>query len=251
MVSRGNKTADLIQRFKWMGFLLVSLLGENLQYLSFRCFSQLFELKAGRGMALNIVTCYSLLFVVVFYAASSYFLIPSFSKSHGMLLEGFSVSLRTVFYMVTLGVLKVFNGMVHSLLYGNELAQTGCLLVVQLFLLVILVVNRRIYSRKMLFVCHLAETTLRTIIHFILIFETLVDVLELPFSSIAKEVLSESSDALLVTIFFLCVADIMFDNIIDFSRNKKGHKIQILKEPKEIAPNSKTIIKVQHIRQNL
>lgn len=136
---------------------MVSLLGENLQYLSFKCFSQLFELKAGNTMLLNIVASYFLLFLIIFYAVSSYFMIPLFGKCRHLLLEGKKVSLQTVLYFTTLAILKVFNGMVHSLLYGSDLTQSGCLLAVQLFILVILILNRRIYERKVLFVCHLSQ----------------------------------------------------------------------------------------------
>lgn len=76
-ITRG--VAAIFHRFKFRSYLLVVFIGENLQYFTFRCFTQLYELKSDRRMLLNLIITYTVLFIVCFYAVSCYFMIPYFS----------------------------------------------------------------------------------------------------------------------------------------------------------------------------
>jgi hypothetical protein len=119
-------------KFSMLSFLWVVVIGENLQYLSFRCFSQMFELRVSPGMLLNLILMYLVLFILVFYALTCYFLLPLFAKSENCLnemLDGLIVKPMSILYMTAINVQKILNGMMHSLLDRYEIIQTGCLLV--------------------------------------------------------------------------------------------------------------------------
>lgn len=80
------KFTGLVERFGMLGMIWVSLVGENIQYFSFRCFSQLYELKSDEKMLFNIVVTYVVLFVIVFYAVASHLMLPHYSKCGRLLL---------------------------------------------------------------------------------------------------------------------------------------------------------------------
>jgi hypothetical protein len=98
-----KKISKLFVRFNWFGFLFVSIIGDNIQYISFRGFSQLFQLlPIDKTQLFTIVVSYLSLFCVVFYSASAYFILPVVMARNGdMMLEGFrqSVQIKEIPYI--------------------------------------------------------------------------------------------------------------------------------------------------------
>jgi hypothetical protein len=69
-------------RFEWYVMFWQGVFGENIQYLAFRCFSQMYErdVKGPLPNLVNMVTMYVVMFCVLLYACSSYLLITSFTN---------------------------------------------------------------------------------------------------------------------------------------------------------------------------
>lgn len=111
-----NRFSHSLIKFKWPVFLLVNLIGENVQYLSFRCFSQTYQVSAGNRLEiLNLFCCYVALFVVVFYASSWFVLFGTLPKqAKEVVCEGFRCSLRTAAHFSALSSIRVFTGFMHS-----------------------------------------------------------------------------------------------------------------------------------------
>jgi hypothetical protein len=85
--NRTRGAANFIRKFSLWSFLLVSLMGENVQYFSFRCFSQVYELGVReKGLLVNLLVNYMVLFLVILYAVGSFYFLPYFSPCTEMLL---------------------------------------------------------------------------------------------------------------------------------------------------------------------
>jgi hypothetical protein len=165
-----KKIAVFIKRFSWFGSIFTSILGNNLQYLSFRCFSQLYQpLPLGLNQTITIITAHVTLFLVIFFASSSYLILPSFFPINStMLLEGYRRFYKTGFYLIILNLLKVLSGYIHSALYKDNLSQILYLLIIQIFIFLLLLKNHSIFLLKSVFTCNLIQSIFRLLLHLVL-----------------------------------------------------------------------------------
>jgi hypothetical protein len=153
-----------------LSFLWVVVIGENLQYLSFRCFSQMFELRVSPGMLLNLILMYLVLFVLVFYALTCYFLLPLFAKSENCLnemLDGLIVRpiVCNTLYDCHECYRKFLMVWLHSLLRSTSISyKTSCLLGIQLdsCLFASSLLSKSSYRLKTIFLLHFLECILKT-----------------------------------------------------------------------------------------
>lgn len=62
---------NLLRKYNYVGMLFVSFFGSSLQYLSFKCFSQLYSvIPFGFYNCLNLIVCYSILLSLILFSAS-------------------------------------------------------------------------------------------------------------------------------------------------------------------------------------
>lgn len=150
-----NKIAKIFRRFRWKSFILNSLIGENLQYLSFRCFSQTFDVMVHGQLEYFCLICsYLMLFTILFYAIYSNFAPVSFTKlKRKYFFDGYIYGPQTIFHLTTFCLLRVFNGAIHSRLSG--LSQVGILLTVQVFIFCLIIYNRHVYEKKITYTCNI------------------------------------------------------------------------------------------------
>jgi hypothetical protein len=177
-------------------------------------------------MLFGIIFSHLILFLVIFYDISSYFILPTFSPCKSLLLEGYRHTIRTITHLTFLNLFRVFNGIIHSLLYHYDVAQTGCLLAIETLTLYFILINRRIYERKTMLVCNLFEFLIRTFIHLILFCETLFQFLNSNISLPIRIWISQQTDTLFLILLSISVIDIFFDNLIYV---KKIHKNSLKK----------------------
>lgn len=165
------RLSRVLIRFRWFGFLFVSLIGEHVQFLSFRCFSQTYELLPRSAIELlNLVLCYTVLFVVVFYAVASLFVLAECVRpGRRHLVLGMKYTLRTFMHVTTLAVVRFFSGAINSLLHGESVIQAGILLALQVLFVSLTLSNCRIYKQKILWAFHLCEGGLRIALQVLLL----------------------------------------------------------------------------------
>lgn len=207
-----RKISKLLFRFSWFGFLSVSLVGDNLQYLSFRCFSQIYQLlPLGPSQLASIVMSYITLFFVVFYSASAYYILPVFlMKKSKLLIEGYHRQFRTASYLNCLCMIRVVSGMIHSTLYQDSLTQITMLFAIQSILLGLLLYCRTLYLHKSLFTCHLMEAIFRAVLHVVLI----IEVARKEIMRSGPKSLSNFSGALVEYILVCSLVDILLSNTL-------------------------------------
>jgi hypothetical protein len=163
---RTKKIASLFKRFSWFGFLFTTIIGDNIQYFSFRCFSQLYQLMPlGSSQTLTIIISYLILFLVVFFASSSYLILPIFlPKNSVFLIEGYKSLFKTATYLISLSLLKMVSGYVHSALYKDNLHQISYLLAIQVLIFTLLIKNYSIYHFKSIFACTMIQNIFRVLL---------------------------------------------------------------------------------------
>jgi hypothetical protein len=208
-----KKLSSLFKSFHWFGFLMIAVIGENLQFLSFRCFSQVYQLlPLGKSQLIAIVLAYICLFFVVFYSACSYLILPSFYvKYREIITEGFKPHFKTYVYLTGTSLLKVCAGMAHSLLYDKNFVQIVVLLLIQFQLLFFLLFVRSIYSHRSLYYCHLLEGFVRVTLHIILAIEVFNQNL-----NNSTFILFEEINLMLIEIIFaLSLFDLIISNIAE------------------------------------
>lgn len=200
--------ARLLRKFKWFGFLAVGIAGENVQYLSFRCFSQLFQTETGHRNVLNLLLAFTVLFLVTFYAAGSLLFLPALLRRHSaLLIEGFSRSIRTAHYLTLVLLVRLAMGAVHSLLYETSRLQIAVLLGLQALLLGLALFYRRVFLRKSLLAIYIMECVLRIMVHAFLCLNVWLDILVN---------ISSVTDALAGSLLVVSVMDMVFDNTIPY-----------------------------------
>lgn len=204
--------SNVFIKFRWISFIVVSLIGENLQYLSFRCFSQTFQLEAqSKTDVLNMVCCYTVLFIVLFYASAWFFILFRFPKAaRTVVCDGFKVSVRTAVHSTCLYTLRVFTGAIHSRFSEHGTIQIAILTTVQIIILLLVILNRSIYKSKTYLACHVCEAIFRILLH-ISIFAELVFGYN-KFEMLIQDAFDKNSETLFEIICFFCVIDIMISN---------------------------------------
>lgn len=103
-----------------------------------------------------------------------------------MMLEGFRQSVQSKKYLISVCVLKVGAGYVHSALCNYGLSQIMCLLIIQSTILMMLTNNHSIYQCKTLFTCHMIENIFRMILHLLLCTEIYVGDQANPFKGLLE-----------------------------------------------------------------
>lgn len=208
-----KKLSSLFKRFHWFGFLTIAIIGDNIQYMSFRCFSQAYQLlPLGKSQLFTITLAYISFFLILSYSACSYFLLPSFfAKQQGAMTEGYKSHFKTAIYFTGVSLLKICAGVAHSLLYKISFAQIVMLLFIQIMLFCLLMYARSLYSHKSLFFCHLFESIVRIVLHFILA----IEVYKSKYKNFNKHEFSDITLVLVGVIFGFCVIDLILSNIIE------------------------------------
>lgn len=148
--------AKLLKRFMWVSFLTMTLIGDNLQYFSFKCFAQMYELSARLPVEFfGLVLTYTVLFVVVFYAVSSGLLVMGYhSEERELVCENFNYSFGAGIHLTLIGIIRVFNGVVHSRM--DEFTRILTLLTVRIVQLCLIIKNRSYYTKKIVLLCHIS-----------------------------------------------------------------------------------------------
>lgn len=202
----------MLVRFSWFGFIIVSIIGDNIQYLSFRCFSQLYQLlPLGKTQFATILTAYVTLFLVVFYSASAYIMLPIIiEKNSKLFFEGFRKGLKMQKYFICTCLLKICMGYVHSVLCSDGLAQIMCLLLIQVFQLVLLIDCHSAYLSKCLLTFHIIESIFRTILHLLLLIELYGGTLLIENINTFEDLTGNFINY----IFVMCIADILISNFM-------------------------------------
>lgn len=207
-----KRFSEFFKRFHFFSFLVVAAIGDNLQYMSFRCFSQIYQLfPLGRSQLIAISVAYISLFVVILYAASAYFVLPSFlARERGQLTEGFKFHFKTIIFLTGVSLLKVCTGMAHSLLYDTNYLQIVTLLLIQILLFCLFIYVRPFYEHKSLFYCHFAESGARVAMHVVLAIETFAKYLKMGDLFLYQKV----NIIIIKGIVSLSLLDIILSNIV-------------------------------------
>jgi hypothetical protein len=106
---------NLFSSFSSWAYLIISLIGDNLQYLSFRFFEQLQYLVPDRGILsyVSILITIHIGFIAIFCAISTYFLAISIAistfKPTLLLRKHSSCLLQAIFLIV-----RVVSGFIHA-----------------------------------------------------------------------------------------------------------------------------------------
>jgi hypothetical protein len=125
---KNNWFKRFLIRFTVKATVLVSIFGDNVQYLSFRCFSQLYDIsinpQAKIFSTLNLTMSYivlicTLAFVCVFYVLLKYIE----NKQAYVFAEGFKRCNRGYFYLAQMNAMRFLLGALHAILYLNSSLQ--------------------------------------------------------------------------------------------------------------------------------
>lgn len=146
-----------------------------MQYLTFRCLSQLYQLVPNGDWLVaytNLAVCYTVFFVVVVWSVCGYAMLNShLRKSRHLLFEGFAPSGRSVAHFTGITMLRVVSGAAHGLLYSHKVLQISILLGAQIAIFTLLVVNRKQYHSKTKFVGNIVEGITRMLLNAFLALE--------------------------------------------------------------------------------
>lgn len=160
---------NCLRKFTNFSFLIISLLGEQVQSLSFKCFSQFYDLRTGSNYisdCINLVVSHTVLFLCLIYAVGSAWVLPVLAPRHRkMLYDGFHIKLKTAAGQTILLLTRFVGGYTHSLLYERPQTQIAILLLLQLAGCIVICVLRNCYTRKTTFVCHLLQFIFRTVLY--------------------------------------------------------------------------------------
>lgn len=130
LVNKCVKT-NLFKSYNYFLMILVDQVGSNVQYFSFRAFSQFYQLvPLGPTYYANVAICYSVLFVVLLYSVASPLLfaaVYSRASFEYILFDLFGQSWVVLFAVSNL--LKMFTGFVHAYFYYAPMVQTALLTV--------------------------------------------------------------------------------------------------------------------------
>jgi hypothetical protein len=112
---RKLELAKLLIAFSSWAYLIVSLLGDNLQYLSFRCFSQLRYVIPNRGILsyISIILSINIGFIAIICAICTYFLALSWTSSNfrpTLLLKRHNSCYYLMFWLVA----RMISGFIHA-----------------------------------------------------------------------------------------------------------------------------------------
>lgn len=208
-VRRLQNPAKLLCRFQWNGMLVVALFGENIQYLSFRCFSQLYQrgIAAPSGL-LNLAVTYSVLFLALLYAAASCALLPLLSRhaaSRKLLAEGFAGGAGTTLHLTALSLFKFLAGFAHGMLFWEPEQQVGLLLAMHAAILLLILLDRGLYTRRTILALDIWDRVLRVLLHVLLLVQLKIGV---------QPILEEVVASFLEVLLFVGLAALLLDNLV-------------------------------------
>ena len=135
---------ELFKRYNYIGMFFVDLIGGNIQYMTFRCAQQLFQVvPLGPMYYINISVCYLILFIIVVYSVVSIIIFKAFYTrlSREFIIEELFGSYWQVRLILT-NLLKMLSGFTHAYFYHNHLIQS-------ILLLLIWVIKTSFYSVTM------------------------------------------------------------------------------------------------------
>lgn len=125
----------ILAPFTTFSYLFYSLLGDNIQYLSFRCFQQLrFLVPRATIEAVSIVLAIIVLFGVIFCAFALYFLIWSLDRA-AFRIEEMKYSIKSYVLLTLILASRALTGFVHSYLDHKQYQIVGLLTISLLVLM--------------------------------------------------------------------------------------------------------------------
>lgn len=152
----------LLKNYSYLGMVFVSIIGSNIQYLSFRCFSQLYQMvPVGIGYNLNLVFCYIVLLLIIIYSVTGVVLFKTvYNKAN------FEYILEDLFgqewlsWFVISNLSKMLTGFIHAYFYYNSFVQT-------LLLTIVYIVKTGVYSSSIINVQGRFEYTFELISYYL------------------------------------------------------------------------------------
>lgn len=161
-------------KFSSFSFLVISLIGEQVQTFSFKCFNQMYDLTTNSGPILSYsgqVLNYCLLFSVFMYACSAFWILPYMSPGHcRLILDGYCIKFRSHIGLTIILLTRVVNGFAHSQLYYNPFIQSATIMAMQLVYFLTVLWMRVCYTRKSLFICHVLQHGFKILLYFLAVF---------------------------------------------------------------------------------
>lgn len=161
---------SILRPFSTFSYLLASVLGDNVQYISFRAFQQLrFIVPKGKLDLLSIVLCILVLFLALISSSSLYFLVWAFNiksfeaESNKRIFESF-----VFLTLTTTG--RFFNGFVHAYI-DSPLLQSSSLLASNCFLFVTAMYHYFTFKTKRSFCLYLGALLTKVFISVALMVE--------------------------------------------------------------------------------
>lgn len=179
--TQSQRLKDILVKFACFSFLVLSLLSENIQFFSFRGFSQLY----GRSLIgsqtvvfnLNLVISYTMVFVSLAYAVAAPWLFVWLNTSEisKAIYDDFRVARRTCLCLSVYMLSRFFTGAMHAMLYDQPELQIVLLTTVQVINIFIVYILRKQFRKKTHLAIRATENVLRIALHAILTFEVFFD----------------------------------------------------------------------------
>lgn len=117
---------NFFKNYKYFGMIMVDQVGSNIQYFTFRVFSQLSQLVVfGPMYYINLSISYFVLLVVLIYSVSSSVVFTNVytSTRFNYILSDLFGQSWVVWFNVS-NIIKMFTGFVHAYFYHSPLVQT-------------------------------------------------------------------------------------------------------------------------------
>jgi hypothetical protein len=156
--------------------LMWTLVCQNSQYITLRCFLQLTASTTTNSReVLNLSICVFTLFVTIFLAVAMPFLMCSAKVSYCLLFDHVKpgVVLSALFVSVS-SLMRAYQGFCHAWLHSNYNCQQICLFLGNAVCLIFISYTHKIFSSKSVYLCTISSYGARTLLHFLMVLEAYV-----------------------------------------------------------------------------
>lgn len=121
---------NLFEPYRSCGMLIISICGLNIQYFSFRAFSQLFQtVPINLNYSYNLVLTYFLLLIIIIYSLNCTLIFKFiYSDNYKNIFRGTFES-ENIFCFATFNTLKLLTGFIHAYFYYNSFLQSIFLMI--------------------------------------------------------------------------------------------------------------------------
>lgn len=173
-----------LRNFSTHWSLLTCLVGENVQYLSFRCFSQLLSTEVVSAPSpayhyFNLTLTYVVLFFLLVFACSFYPLLSCFNrKVLNLLSDNTKHNVCVESWLGWTCFIRLTSGAVHALLYNYSSLQICCLLSLSCLEVASLALARNQFTKASVFWPRFFSKILKIVIQCLLLVEIHIDISE-------------------------------------------------------------------------